>query len=204
MNSVRQHPRRFGLTLRQCSGADPNLSDVARVAHALDRHPYMTDQEGYDCDILAGAMHPETTQFTYIEQRSKTEPGGIDVTIKIHHVTDDGENRSEIIETYNPFFGCNVRHLQWHGNSVVLVYREKHYTYAATYGKDWPPVFRRIGDRWKKNSTKLVYANADGIFEQLSLPELRRIGKLSETQAKRARLFPEALMEYLDWPENAG
>lgn len=204
MDSVRNHPRRFGLTIRQCSGDDPNVNGISRVAHALHRDPYITDRDGFDCDILAGAMHPDGSQFTYIEQRSKSGPHAVDVTIKIHHVTDIGSNRSEDIKSYNPFFGCNVRYLQWHGDSVVMVYREKHHTYAATYGRNWPPVFHPIGDRWIINGASLAYADDDGTIERLSVPELNQVGKLSESQAKEAGLFPGELEDFLDWPENAG
>jgi hypothetical protein len=203
VDSIRKHPRRFGLTIRQCSGDDPDLGAVVSAAHALYRDPYITDHEGYDCDILAAAMHPNGSQFTYIEQRSKPGPRGVDVTIKIHLVTVGGNDRSEDIKSYNPFFGCNVRYLQWHADSVVLVYREKRHTYATTYGHSWPPVFRPIGDRWIINGTSLAYAD-DGNIEHLSIPELNHIATLSESQAKQALLFPDELEEFLDWPENRG
>ena len=115
---MRNHPRRFGLTIRQCSGNDPNLDDVVRAAQALHRDPYITDHDGYDCDILAAAVHPDGLQFTYLEQRSKPDPRAVDVTIKIHHVINGGGDLSEDIESYNPYFGCNIRYLQWHGDKV--------------------------------------------------------------------------------------
>ncbi len=204
MDSIRNHPRRFGLTLRQCSGEEPDLDAVLSAAQALNRVPYITDRAGYDCDILAAAMHPDGSQFTYIEQRSKPEPGRVDVTIKIHHVTNEDDNRSEDIKSYNPFFGCNVRYLRWHGDSALLVYREKSHTYAATYGRVWPPDFRPLGDRWIINGTSLAYVNNNGKIKRLSVPELADAGSLSESKAKELNLYPDELDTFLGWPENAG
>lgn len=204
MGSIRHHPRRFGLTLRQCSGDEPDLGAIANAAHALRRDPYITDPDGFDYDILAAAMHPDGSQLTYIEQQSKPGQRGVDVTIKIHHVAEDGKHRSEDIKSYNPFFGCHVRYFQWHGDSVVLIYREKHHTYATTYGRNWPPCFRAIGDRWIVNGESLAHINDNGQIEQLAVPELAGVGWLSDSQAKEVGLYPGELKGFLDWPENAG
>ncbi len=145
MDSTRKHPRRFGLTIRKCSGDDPDLDAVMSAARALNRDPYITDRGGYDCDILAAAMHPTGSKFTYVEQRSKPGPNGVDVAITIHCVTDDID-RSADIKSYNPFFGCNVRYMQWHGDSVVLVYREKRHTYVSTF---WTFLATSLSTDWR-------------------------------------------------------
>lgn len=204
MDSIRNHPRRFGLTIRQCSGDDPDCNAILSMAIALHRHPYITDNDGYDCDLLAAAFHPEDSQVTYVEQRSRTVQRGVDVTIKIHHTATDGTTRAQDIESYNPFFGCNIRYLRWHGDSALLIYREKHHTYAASYGRLWPPIFRPIGDRWIINGNDLSHVDENERIHRLSIPELTDIGPLTENQAKQAGLFPDALDGYLDWPENAG
>ena len=204
MDSIRNHSQRFGLAIRQCSGGDPDLDAVWRAACALHRDPYITDRDGYDCDILAAALHPDGSQLTYIEQRSKPGPSSVDVTIKIHHVSNDGDNRSEDIKSYNPFFGCNVRYLRWHGDSALLIYREKRHTYAATYGRAWPPNFRPLGDRWILHGTSLAYVNDHGQIERLSVPELADARSLSESEAKELNLYPDELDTFLRWPENAG
>ena len=134
MPERRTTPRRFGITLRQCSGSYPDLQLVQQVAERLERDPYVTDDSGYDCDILAAASHPtDRSRFTYVEQRSISGNRMIvDVTISIHLMAATDAHQTVEIESYNPYFGCNVRYLSWHGNNVVLVYREKHHTYLVS------------------------------------------------------------------------
>ncbi len=200
---IREHPRRYGLTIRQCSGSYPDLDSVADAAKMLDRAPYMTDSHGYECDILAAAMHPADNRFAYIQQRSKNGRV-VDITIKIHLVDTEFQDRSVEIESYNPFFGCNVRFFQWHGDTAILIYREKHRAYAVRFGSLWPPEFRGITDRWIIHESTLAYHESDGVISCLSIPDFEVLGSLTEAEAKSRHLYPLEVNEFLDWLEQAG
>ena len=200
---TRSHPQRFGLTLRQCSGRDPDLQAVNAAAELLARNAYFTDDDGYDCDILAAAIHADGEHLTYIEQRSKSGSKIADVKIRIHLVAPSSDNRSVEIKSYNPFFGCNVRYLAWHDDSVVCIYREKRHAYAVTFGPNWPPTFRVIGERWKLNDSTLAYVTEDGPVARLSIPQLNEMDTISVSDAQSFDLYPDELTEFLDWPENA-
>lgn len=90
----------------------------------------MTENE-FESKII-GAAISASKRIAYVE--SKTKDGGanphgfggrhIDVSIRIHQIDADGTDRSVEIESYNPFFGCDVRFFEWIGDTVVLIYRE--------------------------------------------------------------------------------
>lgn len=60
------------------------------------------------------------------------------------------------IESYNPFFGCDVRFFERIGETVVLIYREKHWTFACRFGDVWPPGFVRVDDYWLIHGSQLA------------------------------------------------
>ncbi|QDV41248.1 hypothetical protein Enr13x_10860 [Stieleria neptunia] len=171
------------------------------AAESLNRDPYITDNDGFYCDLLAAAVHPDGHRLAYVEQRAKQDNRHIDITIKIHLLGEDEQHRSVDIKSYNPYSGCHVRYFAWWADTAVLIYREKHRTYAAQFGATWPPDFREIADRWLIARTTLAYLNSNGGVSRLSLPELTDLQPMNINVAREQNLLPPDLDGFLDWPE---
>lgn len=95
------------------------------------------------------------------------------------------------IESYNPFFGCDVRLLEWIDGAAVLIYREKHSTYACQFGDVWPPKFAKIEDRWiKKDGILGCIGYGEERVRRLTFPGLNDIEPISMGEAERVGLLP--------------
>lgn len=85
----------------------------------------------------------------------------------------DGRERAWIVETYNPWFGCEVYLLRWYGEEVVVVYREKHRTIVCTVGLTGAPRICIVDDAWQVVGDLVLYASdARGLVERVRLPDL--------------------------------
>ena len=198
----RNAPQRYGIGLCQCAGTHPDQAQVALAARALKRDPYITDSDGYFCDILAATVHPDGRRLAYVEQRAKRVERHVDITIKTHLIGHHGEHQSADIRSYNPYSGCHVRFFKWYTDSVVLIYREKHRTYATWFGLNWPPEFHEIADRWIINDSTLAYMPTDSNVSRLSIPDFSRLETLTTDGARELGLLPLELDGFLKWPEN--
>ncbi|HEY1787118.1 MAG TPA: hypothetical protein VGJ73_03140 [Verrucomicrobiae bacterium] len=192
------NPGKFGfISLRWSAGSEPNAEKVEEAAGILRREIVFIDETGYECDLIAAAISGHS-RLAYVESRSKDigpHPHGagrkIDISIRIHLVDADGANRSADIESYNPFFGCDVRFFEWVGDVAVLIYREKHWTFACRLGDIWPPKFIKIEDHWVIHEGQLAYVRYnEECARRLSFPELEELEPLSKEAAAGLGLLP--------------
>ena len=183
--------KRFGRPLRWSAGGEADAEMVLEAARILTREPLVIDGAGYECELFAAAIS-EAGRVAYVESRAKDggpNPHGydgrqIDISIRIYLVKRDGTNLAADIESYNPFFGCDVRFFEWVGETVVLIYREKHSTYACRFGDVWPPKFIKIQDNWILHDRQLAYVRyKDEQVRRLSFPELEELESLSRDSA---------------------
>jgi hypothetical protein len=130
-----------------------------------------------------------------VESRAKELSGGfVDVSIRIHLVAGPDRDDSVDIESYNPFFGCDVRLLEWIDRAAILIYREKHDTYACTFGDVWPPKFVQIEDRWiVKDGVLGCIGYMEKEVRRLSYPGLDDLEPISVEEAERVGLLPPDL-----------
>lgn len=190
----------FGFySLRSSAGEEPDPEKIETAARILGRTPFYKDIAGCEHDII-GAAISETGRLAYVESQTKdggTNPHGfggrhIDVSIRIHLVDIEGTTRSVEIESYNPFFGCDVRFFEWIGETVVLIYREKHWTFAYKFGDVWPPQFFKIEDDWLINDNQLAYIGyKEGLVRRLSFPALDPLDPLPKEEAAKLNLLPD-------------
>lgn len=148
---------------------------IEEAAKVLQRPPAFRDKRGYQCELLAAAVHPQVDRIAYVESRMRKRWWSAmwDVSIKIHLWRAGGQDRSVDIRSYNPFFGCEVEYFQWLGEEVVLIYTEKHETYACGFGSKWPPRFVEIKERWSIDGLVLTYWDSrDQLIGRLSIPDL--------------------------------
>jgi hypothetical protein len=191
----------FGfISIRSSAGAEPDPKRIETAARILARAPFYKDEGGCEHELL-GAAISESGCLAYVD--SQTKDGGpnphgcggrhIDVSIRIHLLGREGADRSVDIASYNPFFGCDVRYFEWIGETVVLIYREKHCTYACSFGGDvWPPKFLKIEDDWLIHETQLTYLGyKESSVRRLSFPALDPLDPLPNEEAAKLNLLPE-------------
>src|ERR1700740_1942850 len=96
------NPEKFGfISLRSSSGDEPDPERLQEAARILGRGPFFTDEEGYECEMIAAAISP-SNRLAYVESRAKDDgpdPHGaagrrIDISICIHLVEGDRTNRA--------------------------------------------------------------------------------------------------------------
>jgi hypothetical protein len=160
----------------------------------LGRDAFFVDQKGYECEIIAAALDPEVTHIAYVETRAKKKwwSSIVDIAIKVHLRGTDGTDRSIDIESYNPFFGCDVRFFRWYDQSVLLIYQEKHDTYACTFSdNNWPPLFIKIEDRWLIKDSILYYLGyKEESVRRLTVPYLHGMESLPAPLAEQQGSLP--------------
>ena len=186
------NPSKFGWSLRACNSQNPDPEQIVLAASLLGRDPFFEDDTGFECEIIAAAVHPNGKRIVYVESRAKEGAQFVDIAIKIHYVDGDGHDRAVDIESYNPFFGCDVGLIEWFNDEVaLLVYREKHWTFVYRIGDKWPPKFKKIEDRWQIKDTVLSYMEykKDNVH-RLSMPSLDTLLEISTTEADSLGQLP--------------
>src|SRR5262249_9714256 len=153
----------------------------------------LVDARGYEREIIAGAVHPENGWIAWVEYRCKVQRAGyLDIEFRLKALVEGRGAIDWIVETYNPFFGCRVGYMAWHAGRVVVNYREKHDTYAcslsATGGRG---ELVKIADEWAVVENQITYCSDEPDFvERLALPDLRRLARISSTEARETGLLP--------------
>jgi hypothetical protein len=187
------NPWKFGgIPLRYTSGTVPSPERIAQAASLLAREPTCVDSQGFECEILAATVHRDGRRIVYVESRAKERPQYVDITIKIHYVDSAGKASSVDIESYNPFFGCDVGFLEWFNDDVaLLIYTEKHWTFAYRIGDRWPPAFVKIEERWQVRDNVLSYMSHKAeIVKRLQLPGFETLPDLPIADAEATGQLP--------------
>jgi uncharacterized protein (TIGR02996 family) len=186
------------------SGSDPDRGRVELAAAALGRPACCLDEEGHQRIILAAATQPLTDALAYVGSRSVN--GGLrpadlqDVwTIGAFHlrVQDrSGRKAAWELEWYGTTcYPCDVRFLEWYGNVALMIYREKHWTYACRFGLDSPAELKKIGSpyaSWVLDGRHLGYRDYEETsVRRLAIPGLEELPPLSAQEAAQWQLLPE-------------
>jgi hypothetical protein len=174
------------------AGSEPDPQRVEAAAGILGRSVRLVDEKGYQREMFAAAINEQTGTVAYVESRAKQLRDRVDIAIHSHVRAKDGCEVVWEIISYNPYFGCNVRFIEWFGETVLMIYREKHRTYACRIGLDFPPVYKEIGDYWAMNGSVLASRRDkdETTVRRLSIPELSELPDLSQDDAQQAGIFP--------------
>ena len=174
------------------AGSEPDPQHLEAAARILGRPVRFVDEKGYQREMFAAALNEQTGLVAHVETRSKQLSDRVDIAIYLHvRAKDQREVVWEII-SYNPYFGCNVRFMEWFGETVLMIYREKHRTYVCRIGLDFPCVYKEIGDYWVMNGSVLASRRDkdEAMVRRLSIPELSELPELSQDDAHHAGIFP--------------
>jgi hypothetical protein len=190
-NAGRPNPALAGIPLRfDSSGAEPDAARIAEAARILARPVKYVDANGYDQEIIAAAIGP-LGAIAYVACEAKELAEYVDVSFEFRLRGDFVDEVASEIASYNPYFGCDVRFLEWFGSTAVLIYREKHDTYIAECFMKNAAQYKPISDYWVINGERLGFWKYKGTEVRIfALPTLEELEPMSEAQAVTAGLCP--------------
>jgi uncharacterized protein (TIGR02996 family) len=170
----------------------PPPSRLELAATSLGRPVRFTDAEGYEMEIGAAVVCTQTAAVAYVESRSLWRGHHHDIRYHLRICGVTGERVEWEVESYNPYFGCDVGFLEWYWDRVLLIYREKHQTYICRLGLHSPANYRTITDFWVVDGTQIGYwGYQDQTVRRLALPELTELPAVSEAEATNCQLLPK-------------
>jgi hypothetical protein len=186
------NPDRLGFTtLRYSAGDEPDPKEVERAAAILGIKSHEVDSEGYECELVGASVEGGSGAIAYVRSRAKELSTHVDIEFRVHLRSSQGSDDSWSIETYNPYFGCDVRFFRWMGESAILIYCEKHDTYVCRVAAGASALFVKIKDDWIIDQGILAYWGWKATsVSRMSLPDLHRLGPMSEDEARAAALLP--------------
>jgi hypothetical protein len=185
-----------GFVFGVSSGADPDPQRVDAASRVLGRVARIVDEDGYQREMFAAAIDEQAGSVAYVESRAKQLSDRVDIAIHLHVQASDGRKVAWAIVSYNPFFGCNVRFLEWFGETVIMIYREKHRTYVGRLGLAFAAVCKEIDDYWVlKDGVLASRSKNETLVHRLSIPELSELPDVSQQEAEMAGLFPATVSQ---------
>lgn len=130
--------KRLGFFFESAADVHPDFDSAVKMAREFFvANKCFVDDEDYEWTIQALAIDEQEKRLAWVEWRFKQGRGEREYHnyyLKARQST--GEYRRWEIETYNPYFGCDVKLLEWIENAVLLIYEDKHDTYVARLDKD--------------------------------------------------------------------
>jgi hypothetical protein len=187
------NPDMAGIPIRgPVSGRDPATDRISEAARVLRCAVQFVDADGFEQEIIAASPVRNDGALAYVSTSAKdVGQGGIDVAIRFHVRDAQSREVSSTIESYNPYFGCDVRFLEWMDNSALLIYREKHRTYVAVSDSTAVPRYVQIADAWVIKDGVLGYWNYRATeVQRLKVPSLEPLDAISEVTAIASGLCP--------------
>ena len=159
------------------NGLASHKQDIREAAKALRRAVRFRDIEGYDHEIVAAALDPDWGRVAIVEcTQKRVEERGVDISFYLRIRAFPNWKADIELETYNPYFGCRVRFFRWLGDSVLLVYDEKHETYACRWGAHAPARFVVIGNDFAVGESTLGFKTyGEDQIRRLELPSLTEL-----------------------------
>ena len=167
------------------------LAQLEEVVQTLGRPAKRTDADGYNLEIEAVATSGMTGAVAYLESRSKWSGNNHDIHYHLYLRDTTGHTIVWEPYTYNPYFGCDTKFLEWHGDAVLFIYREKHSTYAARFGFDTPARYHKLEDYWVLDGREFYFIKyRKPEVCRLSAPNLEVLPSLTVEEATRLDLMP--------------
>ena len=174
------------------SGQEPGTEEIETAAGIIGTPVKFVDSKGYEHEIIAAAVEGGEGRIAYVQCRSRQSANGfVDINFYVHLRDADGKDLAWPIESYNPYFGCDVGFIGWIDHSLLVIYREKHDTYVCRVGPGEKPVFRKIADDWVISDRILGYWDwKETSVSLLCLPTLLPLESISEAEAAAHSLLP--------------
>lgn len=177
-------------------GSGQSMDDAVEVVKVVDEllncPVRYVDDNGYTHEITAGAVSPEIRAVATVHCKSKTlENGHVDIEFRLKAQVDGRAVTDWLVETYNPYFGCDIRYMAWHDRWVVMIYREKHHTYACSHSIEGKMQLVRLTDEWLVTDNQITCRSEEpDLVDRFGLPALDRLPPMSAHEARQAGTLP--------------
>lgn len=173
-----------GLSLRWALLPYPPSPWVLAAAQHLGRDVRHVDMYGFQREIIAATEPTAGRPLAYVESQAREKyPGGVEVYFYLIIRETDGAVRGTELESYNPFFGCEVGYLEWCQDCIILIYREKHRTYVCRVDPKNRTAFVAIGDDWVVEAEVISHRFAlDPTVRRLALPNLNDLPPMTNRE----------------------
>ena len=171
------------------------------VCERLNRPIRLVDEHGYEDEITAGAVHPANGWLAWVRCKRKTLANGVvDIEFRLEAQIEGPLAIDWIIQTYNPYFGCHVEYIAWHDRRIIIVYREKHHTYACSHSVEGDRQLVQLTDEWLVAGNQITCRSQEPDFvDCFALPDLRRIAPISASEARQAGVLPPEYDRWNEW-----
>lgn len=174
---------------------------IQAVCDWLGRPVRFVDEKGYEDEITAGAVHPTMSWPAWVRCRRKTlAKGFVDIEFRLQVQVEDRLAIDWVVETYNPYFGCDVRYMAWHDRWVVMLYREKHHTYASSHSVKGGRQLVQLTDEWLVTDNQIICRSEEpDRVDCVALPDLHRLPPMSADEARQAGMLPPEYDRWNEW-----
>lgn len=168
---------------------------IGELCERLGRPEVWVEEDGYEHAIVGGAVEGE--RVAWVERRSRSDGGWVDVDYFLRARVGGAQVLEWVVDTYNPYFGCEVEFMRWWGEQqIVLVYEEKHRTIAACVELGGRVALRAIGHAWRRVGEWLLFpGEARGLIECVRVPDLAMGAPLPEALAETRAAGPAGVGE---------
>jgi hypothetical protein len=187
----RPNPARLGfIQLSHLAVPSVDQTQAIRfVAEQLGRPVVYTDGQGHEREIIGAAAADGGRKMAWVEGRSKSVGKVMDVEFVLHASTSGVDLPSWTVETYNPYFGCEVGYIGWSGEQVVVLYVEKHKTLLAVVGPSASPRLCPIGPEWWLAGDVVHFSSEseEELVEGVRIPDLTRMTPLATPAMSRMK-----------------
>jgi hypothetical protein len=186
-------------------GTGQSMADTTEVISAvsdlLNCPVRYVDANGYTHEITAGAVNPILRAVAAVHCKSKTlENNYVDIEFRLKAQVDGRGVTDWLVETYNPYFGCDVRYMAWHDRSVVMIYREKHHTYACSHSDSGMRQLVQLTDEWLVTANQIICRSEEpNLVDRFALPDLNRLPPMSADEARQAGMLPPDYDRWNEW-----
>ncbi len=197
------NPDRVGFIQLDAIGHGDDFSqEIELLCQIIQKQSYFIDAAGYENEITAASVDRDRGRYAWVAYKSKElERGFVDVHFHLNVIVDNRIIVEWEIETYNPYFGCQVNLLHWADECLILIYREKHDTYVCTFAvepsietqsKIKEPIARHeINEEWLIWEG-MVVSSGDKVdrVQRMALPDLCLLESWSADYARSIGALP--------------
>ncbi len=176
---------------------------IAMVCQKLGREPHFVDERGYEQEVTAASVDEAHRRMAWVECHSKESKTSyyVDVSFDLKVQVESDLVVDWEIETYNPYFGCQIELFYWMPEHLVVIYHEKHDTFLCSFavasGESEGTLSRRpiarheIADEWLVWEGEVIYRSetVDKVARR-QLPQLDLLEEWSADHARSLGLLP--------------
>lgn len=177
------------------SYARGKYTPLSVLADKLNRSITYVDDDGYDVELVAGALQPSRNRIAWVDYYQRnTSAGWVDCNYYLRIKVEDQQVFEWTVKTYNPYFGVHTYYMNWHEDYLVYVYAGKHKVYGITISESQILKLIELGSlgsqlRVDDDILSLVsVANYNGYLERYHIPLWEELPSISEEKARKLNI----------------